>query len=79
MLDDYCSGFRMRFFTNCYITDRINLETGIAMGCTKSPTLKAMAMEVILKAAEDSAGPANLDGGCYMPLPPIPTFESIHG
>ena len=24
-------------------------------------------MEVIMKAAEGSAGPANLDGGCYMP------------
>ncbi|KAK3770427.1 hypothetical protein RRG08_012169 [Elysia crispata] len=46
-------------------TDLINLEIGIAMGCTISPILFVMAMEVILKAAEDSAGPANLGGGCY--------------
>ncbi|KAK3768484.1 hypothetical protein RRG08_060846 [Elysia crispata] len=37
------------------------------MGCTISPILFVMAMEVILKASEDSAGPANLGGGCYMP------------
>ena len=68
MLHDYFSGFRMRFSTNSYTTDWINLEIGIAMGCTISPTLFVMAMEVILKAAEDSAGPANLGGGCYMLL-----------
>ena len=65
-LDDYFSGFRMRFSTNSHTTDWINLEIGIAMGCAISPILFAMAMEVILKAAEDSAGPANLGGGCYM-------------
>ena len=36
------------------------------MGCTISPILFVMAMEVILKAEEDSAGPANLGDGCYM-------------
>ncbi|KAK3799430.1 hypothetical protein RRG08_009973 [Elysia crispata] len=55
----------MRFSTNSYITDWINLEIGIAMGCTISTVLFVMAMEVILKAAEDSAGPANLGSGCY--------------
>ncbi|KAK3720950.1 hypothetical protein RRG08_047516 [Elysia crispata] len=72
MLDDYFSGFRMRFSTNSYTTDGINLEIGITMGCTISPILFVMAMEVILKAAEDSAGPANLGGGCYMP--PLKAF-----
>ncbi|KAK3772975.1 hypothetical protein RRG08_036309 [Elysia crispata] len=67
MLDDYLIGFRMRFSTNSYTTDCINLEIGIAMGCTIFPILFVMAMEVILKAAEDSTGPANLGGGCYMP------------
>ncbi|GFR96516.1 reverse transcriptase [Elysia marginata] len=59
MLDDYFScGF--------------NQEVGIAMGCTLSPILLAMAMKVILKAAEGSAGPANLGGGCSMP--PLKAF-----
>ncbi|KAK3724673.1 hypothetical protein RRG08_041155 [Elysia crispata] len=57
----------MRFSTNSYTTDWINLEIGIAMGCTICPILFVIAMEVILKAAEDSASPANLGGGCYMP------------
>ena len=48
------------------------MEIGIAMGCTISSILFAMAMEVILKAAEGSAGPANLGGGCYMP--PLKAF-----
>ncbi|GFN86106.1 reverse transcriptase [Plakobranchus ocellatus] len=72
MLDDYFNGFRMRFSTNNYTTNWINLEVGIAMGCTISPILFVMAMEVILKAAEGSAGPANLGGGCSMP--PLKAF-----
>ncbi|GFN94352.1 reverse transcriptase [Plakobranchus ocellatus] len=67
MLDDYFGGLCMRFSTNDYTTNWINLEVGIAMGCTISPILFLMAMEVILKAAEGSAGPANLGGGCSMP------------
>ena len=66
MLDDDFSGFRMRFSTNSYTTDWIKLKIGIAMGYTISPILFVMAMEVILKAAEDSADPANLGGGCYI-------------
>ena len=72
MPHDYFSDFRMRFSTDSYTTDWINLENGIAMGCTIPPILFVMAMEVILKAAEDSAGPANLGGGCYMP--PLKAF-----
>ncbi|GFO47902.1 reverse transcriptase [Plakobranchus ocellatus] len=53
-LDDYFSGFRMRFSTNDYTTNWINFELGIAM-------------DVILKAAEGSAGRTNLGGGCSMP------------
>ena len=42
------------------------------MGCTISPIIFVMAMEVILMAAEGSAGPANLGGVCYMP--PLKAF-----
>ncbi|GFO07106.1 reverse transcriptase [Plakobranchus ocellatus] len=72
MLDDYFSGFRMRFSTNDCTTNWINLDVGLAMGCTISPILFVMAMEVILKAAEGSADPANLGGGCSMP--PLKAF-----
>ena len=74
MLDKYFNGFRIRFSTYSYTTDWINLEIVISMGCTISTILFVMAMEVILKAAEGSAGPANLGGGYYMP-----PSESIHG
>ncbi|GFO10397.1 reverse transcriptase [Plakobranchus ocellatus] len=42
MLDDYFSGFRMRFSTNNYTTNWVNLEVGIAMGCTISPILSTV-------------------------------------
>ncbi|GFO47106.1 reverse transcriptase [Plakobranchus ocellatus] len=64
MPGDYFSGFRMWFSTNDYTTNWINLEVGIALGCTISLILFIMAMEVIFKAAEGSAGPANLGGRC---------------
>ncbi|GFO19623.1 reverse transcriptase [Plakobranchus ocellatus] len=72
MLDDYFSGFHMRFSTNDFTTNWINLEVRIAMGCTISSTLFVIVIEVILKAAEGSAGPANLGGGCSMP--PLKAF-----
>ncbi|GFN80233.1 reverse transcriptase [Plakobranchus ocellatus] len=36
MLEDYFSGFRMRFSTNDYTTNWINFEVGIAMEYTIS-------------------------------------------
>ena len=67
MVDNYFNGFRMSFSTKSYTTDWINLEIGIAMGSTISPILFVMAMEVILKASEGSAGPVNLGCGRYIP------------
>ncbi|GFS00946.1 reverse transcriptase [Elysia marginata] len=40
MVDDYCSGFGMMFSTRDYTTNWINLEVGIAKGCTISPTVR---------------------------------------
>ncbi|GFN82312.1 polyprotein [Plakobranchus ocellatus] len=60
------AGFRMRFSTNYSTTNWINLKVGIAMGCTISPILFVVAKEVIWKAAEGTAVPANLVGGCSM-------------
>ncbi|GFN89040.1 reverse transcriptase [Plakobranchus ocellatus] len=72
MLEDYFNGFQMRFSSERYMTDWINLEVGIVMGCTMSPILFILAMEVILRAAERSASPADHGGGCYMP--PLKAF-----
>ena len=50
MLQQYFGGFRMCFVTEDYMTSWINLRIGIAIGCSISPTLFIMAMELILDA-----------------------------
>ncbi|GFO01985.1 reverse transcriptase [Plakobranchus ocellatus] len=72
LLQDYFNGFKMRFSTEKYSADWINLEVGFAIGRTISPILFALAMEVIPRAAEGSASPADLDRGCFMP--PVKAF-----
>ncbi|GFO45642.1 reverse transcriptase [Plakobranchus ocellatus] len=62
MLDDYFSGFSMRFSTNNYTTNWINLEVGIAMGWTISPILLVMAMEVIFRWWMFNAFPESIHG-----------------
>ena len=66
MLEEYFAGFKMRYSTESFTTDWINLEVGIAMGCTISPILFVMAMEIILKASEQYASPTDLGDGCEM-------------
>ena len=73
MLDKYFEGLWMMFFTNNYTAEWINVEIVIAMGCRITPILFIMALEVVLKAAEGNAGPANLVSGCYK------SSGSIHG
>src|SRR3984885_12399458 len=65
-------GFAVRFSTKEYTTDWVDLQTGIAMGCTISPILFVMAMQVILKAAESFAKGTKLDEGYH--LPPLKAF-----
>ncbi|GFN74310.1 reverse transcriptase [Plakobranchus ocellatus] len=65
MLDDNSNGFKMRFSAERYTTDWINLEDTIATGCTISPILVVLAMEVILTAVD-------FGGGYYMP--PLKAF-----
>ena len=72
MLESYFSKFKMRFSTMNYTTNWASLEVGIAMGCTVSPILFVLAMQVLLKAAERKANPANLGKGCQMP--PLKAF-----
>ena len=62
----------MRFSTKGYTTSWIDLDVGIAMGCTISPILFVLAIEVIVKAASGSAGPVNLCNGYQ--TPPLKAF-----
>ena len=72
VLKEYFAGFQMRFTTETYTTKWIDLQVGIAMGCAVSPILFVMAMQVLLKATESKAPPADLGGGCFMP--PLKAF-----
>ena len=48
------------------------LEVGIATECSVSPILFVLAMQLLLKATENNADIAELDGGCQ--LPPVKPF-----
>ena len=72
ILKKYFSHFKMRFTTTSYTTAWTELEVGIAMGCTVSPILFVLAMQVLLKATEASAKPADLGSGILMP--PLKAF-----
>lgn len=72
MLEKYFGGFRMRFSTTNFTTDWVNLDVGIAMGCTISPILFVLAMEVILKAASRNA--ETVDLGQEFSIPPLKAF-----
>ena len=69
MLGTYFGGFLRRFTTNWN-----KLEVGIAMGCSVSPILFVLAMQLLLKVTESNAEIDKLDGGLQMP-----TSEGIHG
>src|SRR5215469_5308480 len=68
----YFRDFKMRFTTPSFTTDWMNLEIGIAMGCTVSPVLFVLAMQVLLKAVEPSTEDAHLGKGVHMP--PLQAF-----
>ena len=72
LLQAYFSDFMMRFSTTRYTTQWIPLEVGIAMGCTVSPILFVLVMQVILRAAESRCSGADLGGGLHMP--PLKAF-----
>ena len=72
ILQEYFSGFVMRFSTKTYTTRWVPLEVGIAMGCTISPSLFVLAMQILLKAAGSNIPEAHIGKGVYMP--PIKAF-----
>ena len=72
LLQNYFEDFQMRFTTKHYTTTWIPLEVGIAMGCTVSPILFVLVMQVILRSAEAHCSGANLGGGLHMP--PLKAF-----
>ena len=72
ILQEYFIGFMMLFSTKMYTTRWVPLEVGIAMGCTISPSLFVLAMQILLKAAGSNIPEAHIGKGVYMP--PIKAF-----
>ena len=56
----------MRFTTKEYTTNWNKLEVGIAMGCSLSPILFVLAMQLLQKATENNAEIVGLGGGFQM-------------
>ena len=63
ILKTYFGNFNMRFTTETYTTEYVPLQTGIAMGCSVSPILFVLAMQMLLKATEAEAKTYNLSDG----------------
>ena len=67
ILMSYHDNFKMRFTTSDYTTDWVNLQVGIPMGCTVSPVLFILAMEVIVRSSEDSDQGVEVAPGQILP------------
>ena len=62
----------MRFTTKDFTTNWTRLEVGIVMGCTVSPVLFVLSMQLFLKATESKSNFVDLGRGCQMP--PVKAF-----
>ena len=72
VLGTYFDGFFMWFTTKEYTTNWNRLEVGIAMGCSVSPILFILAMQLLLKVIGNNAEIVELGGGFQMP--PVKAF-----
>ena len=67
ILGTYFDRFRMLFITKDFTTNWNRLEVEIAMGCTVSPVLFVLSMQLLLKATESISNFVELARGCQMP------------
>ena len=67
MLGTYFDGFLMRFTIKEYTTNWNKLEVGIAMGCSVSPILFVLAMQLLLNATRNNAEIVELGRGFQIP------------
>ena len=72
LLRAYYDQFAMRFSTRKYTTRWQKLEVGIPMGCTVSPVLFVLAMEVLLRGAR-----AQIPEVTVLPGVPQPAFRAF--
>ena len=69
LVKDYFNGIQLRFSTPNYTTEWQNLEKGIVTGCTISPILFVMGMNLVIRAGlNETRGPITNSG---IRLPPV--------
>lgn len=68
MTTSYFAGFRLRFITALFTTDWQDLQKGIPTGCTVSPILFIMRMNLLLVAAEGITQGPKLESGVVQPV-----------
>ncbi len=67
LLVDYFNGLSLRFSTKSFTTKPIKCEVGIAMGCSVSPVVFIMAMQMLLDGVRVSFPPVDLGEGLCAP------------
>ena len=67
LVNSYFQGIKLRFTFRDVTTDWQDLEKGIITGCTISPILFIMGMNIIIKAAERETRGPRLTSGVYSP------------
>lgn len=67
LLKNYYENFRMRFSTKDYTTNWQSLEVGIPMGCTISPSLFILAMDIMVRSARAEGEGVPLGGEQCLP------------
>ncbi|KAK7906627.1 hypothetical protein WMY93_015239 [Mugilogobius chulae] len=67
MISTYLRGIKLRFKTKDYITQWQHLGRGIVTGCTVSPILFVMGMNLIIKAGEKETRGPKMESGVRQP------------
>lgn len=67
MISTYLGGIQLRFKTKDFITQWQHLGRGIVTGCTVSPILFIMGMNLIIKAGEKETRGPKMDSGIRQP------------
>ncbi|XP_078322870.1 uncharacterized protein LOC144622162 [Crassostrea virginica] len=67
MVKNYFSGMMLQFSAGNITTAHQSLEKGIVTGCTVSPILFIMGMNIIMKAAERETRGPKMNSGIYQP------------
>ncbi|XP_060084535.1 uncharacterized protein LOC132563801 [Ylistrum balloti] len=67
ILKKHSNGMQLRFTTNNFTTTWQDLEKGIVTGCTVTPILFVMGMNIIMKVADRKTRGPKMNSGIYQP------------